>query len=161
MNTTRGPDALCLNQQPSLPDTTYSLTRMTPKKQQDDENVLEVDSGDSHRLVNVDLSRGNMYTLKWWVWDFPDSLVVKTCASTAKGRGLISGQKSKIPHALRCSQIYKWIKWWILWYVTCISRKLKNRNKSPQEPWKHQTENSWFPLQKRPLVEPDVEGHLQ
>ena len=65
MNTTRGPDALCLNQQPSLPDTTYSLTRMTPKKQQDDENVLEVDSGDSHRHVNVDLSRGNMYTLKW------------------------------------------------------------------------------------------------
>ena len=49
----------------------------------------------------------------------------------------------------------------IAWYVTCISRKLKTRNKSPQESWKHQTENSWFPLQKRPLVEPDVEGHLQ
>ena len=30
-----------------------------------DEHVLGVDSGDSHRLVNVDLSRGNMYTLKW------------------------------------------------------------------------------------------------
>ena len=41
----------------------------------------------------------------------------------------------------------------IAWYVTCISRKLKNRNKSPKESWKHQTENSWFPLQKRPLAE--------
>ena len=65
VNTTRGPDVLCLNQQPCLPDTTYSLTRMTPEKQQDDENVLEVDSGDSHRLVNTGLSHGNVYTLKW------------------------------------------------------------------------------------------------
>jgi hypothetical protein len=38
---------------------------MTPEKQQDDENVLEVDSGDSHRLVNTGLSHGNVYTLKW------------------------------------------------------------------------------------------------
>ena len=55
MNTTRGPDVLCLNQQPRLPDTTYSLTRMTPEKQQDDENVLEVDSGDENTLKTTTL----------------------------------------------------------------------------------------------------------
>lgn len=105
MNTTRGPDALCLNQQPSLPGTTYSLTRMTPKKQQDDENVLEVDSGDNHRLVSVDLSRVRVH-LTMVSWDFPDSLVVKTCACRGQRFDPWS-ERSKIPHALRCSQVYK------------------------------------------------------
>ena len=41
------------------------------------------------------------------LWDFPGGLVVQLCTSTAGGAGLIPGQGTKIPHAMRCGQKFK------------------------------------------------------
>ena len=41
-----------------------------------------------------------LYFLKFVVWDFPGSPVVKTSPSNAGGVGSIPGQEAEIPHAL-------------------------------------------------------------
>ena len=48
----------------------------------------------------VRFERGKIYKIR----DFPDSLVVRTLASTAGGTGSISGGRSKIPNVAQHGQ---------------------------------------------------------